>query len=59
MVAITKDNGFKMSRMDMVSTKIQRINVNIKENGKMVKKKVQENRNFQMEQSMQATLEMI
>jgi hypothetical protein len=40
MVAITKDNGFKMSRMDMVSTKIQRINVNIKENGKMVKKKV-------------------
>jgi len=40
MVAITKGSGLMMSQMDMGNTKIQRINVSIKENGKMVKKKV-------------------
>jgi len=40
MVAITKGSGLMTSRMDMESTRIQRMSVSIKENGKMVKKKV-------------------
>jgi hypothetical protein len=40
MEVISKDSGTMMSQMVMESTKIQRINVITRENGKMVKRKV-------------------